>query len=175
MGPPVVLVHGGLPHEGMNAQQFWLDTGVVAALVVAGADVAAPDRMPDPADWRDEAAHLAAFLETGATVIAGSNGCSAALRLALDHPELVGRLALCWPATAETGIVRGVTDDELGRLAVPTLIVPSHPENPGHRRVTVEQLATLIPRAELTRGCREPLDPSFDCAEFIDQVVPWMS
>ncbi len=38
---------------------------------------------------------------TPALVVAGSNGCSAALRLALDQPELVAGLVLAWPPLRE--------------------------------------------------------------------------
>jgi pimeloyl-ACP methyl ester carboxylesterase len=80
------------------------------------------------------------------SVLAGSNGCSVAVRLALAFPHRIERLLLAWPATAgdptvdsriRTGLtelgasdrniralldgqtLRGVTDAELSTLKMP--------------------------------------------------------
>src|SRR5690606_32218554 len=59
-----------------------------------------------PHSWDIEADDLAAVLDAAgverACVVAGSNGCSAAARLALRHPERVARLLLSWPAAPTT-------------------------------------------------------------------------
>ncbi len=67
-------------------------------------------------------------------VVAGSNGCSAALRLALEAPELVAGLVLAWPVVRQdrwfrTGFERSAAFvasagtsaylEELGRRGVP--------------------------------------------------------
>ncbi len=98
----ILLVHGGLWDDGMDADRFWHKPGVVSGLERRGFDVLAPDRMPRPPHWTAEADHLLATLRDRPTaaVVAGSNGCSAAVRLALARPDLVPRLLLAWPATA---------------------------------------------------------------------------
>ena len=95
----LLLVHGGLWGES-DADRFWRAPGVVAALEDRGARVIAPDRPPRPRAWRDEVGHLAAALRGSVCVVAGSNGCSVGVLLALAHPELVDGLVLAWPATA---------------------------------------------------------------------------
>jgi pimeloyl-ACP methyl ester carboxylesterase len=108
-GTPVLLVHGGL-HECMDAERFWVAPGVAGAVSAAGHPVLLPDRRwmggatsaPIAVHtWPLEAGDLAAVLRHAgprpALVVAGSNGCSAALRLALDHAALVAGLVLCWP------------------------------------------------------------------------------
>jgi pimeloyl-ACP methyl ester carboxylesterase len=108
-GTPVLFVHGGL-HERMDAERFWVAPGVASAVSAAGHPVLLPDRRwmggatsaPIAVhDWPLEAGDLAAVLRHAgagpALVVAGSNGCSAALRLALDHAALVAGLVLCWP------------------------------------------------------------------------------
>jgi pimeloyl-ACP methyl ester carboxylesterase len=108
-GPPVLLVHGGL-HERMGGSRFWTEPGITGALTTAGFRVILPERRWSggateapvvPHTWTLEAEDLAAVLgctETGpALVVAGSNGCSAALRFAVDHGDLVAGLVLAWP------------------------------------------------------------------------------
>lgn len=174
----VLLVHGGL-YEDMDANRFWEAPGVADGLAAAGFQVLAPDRLRQPPAWTDEAAALATALRgapSPAGVVAGSNGCSAALRLALDYPDLVKCLVLAWPAaagvpeldarararidaSAEDGTadrlltgntVRGVADAELRHLDRPVTIVPSLDEDPFHPRATVETLAALLPDAHVT-------------------------
>jgi pimeloyl-ACP methyl ester carboxylesterase len=108
-GMPVLFVHGGL-HERMDAERFWVAPGVAGAVSAAGHPVLLPDRRwmggttsaPIAVhSWPLEAGDLAAVLGHAglgpALVVAGSNGCSASLRLALDHTALVAGLVLCWP------------------------------------------------------------------------------
>jgi pimeloyl-ACP methyl ester carboxylesterase len=129
--------------------------------------------------WRAEAEHLLAQLPGRDPVhlVAGSNGCSTALRLALDHAARVRSLALCWPATAGDAridavgrrliertrpeaadallageTVRGVRDAELRSLRLPVAVLPAAPPDPAHPARTVAALADLIP------GCRELAD-----------------
>ena len=108
-GPPVLLVHGGL-HEPMSASRFWTEAGITDALVAAGHRVIVPHRRWSPGateaavvphTWMLEGEDLAAVLRHAhpgpAVVLAGSNGCSAALRLAVDAGGLVAGLVLAWP------------------------------------------------------------------------------
>lgn len=183
----LVLVHGGL-YEGMTGQRFWGDTGVTACL--ADLDPIVPDRLPQPLSWREEAEHLLAKLPDAdpVRVVAASNGCSAAARLALDHPGRVASLALCWPATAgdpridevvrrlvtragrdapvadellsgET--LRGVHDAELRALRPPVAIMGAVPPDPAHQARTVAALASLIPGCRVLEPLPLPFAPSF--------------
>jgi pimeloyl-ACP methyl ester carboxylesterase len=108
-GPPVLLVHGGL-HERMTGSRFWTEPGITGGLVTAGYRVILPDRRWSggstearvvPHTWSLEAEDLAAVLRHlgagPALVVAGSNGCSAAVRLAFDRSDLVAGLVLAWP------------------------------------------------------------------------------
>jgi hypothetical protein len=169
---PVVLVHGGLAEE-MDADRFWGRSGITAGLRAAGFAVTAPDRDTAPPSWTAAAAELAghvAELGPRASIVAGSNGVSVAVRLAVDAPHLVGRLALLWPATAGDPAVdgrvppagghlldgetlRGVLDAELRGLQVPTALLASDPPNPVHQASTVTRLVELIPGA-----VRSPID-----------------
>lgn len=96
----------------MTGERFWVEPGVALDLLAADRRVIVPDRRwaggQTEADftvhtWEEEAGDLAAVVEaSGAApldVIAGSNGCSVAVRLALARPDLVRTLVLCWPAT----------------------------------------------------------------------------
>lgn len=197
----LLLVHGGLWEPGMDADAFWRRPGVVAALEGRGFDVLAPDRPVRAASWAAEADHLARTLPgEPVVVIAGSNGCSAAVRLALARPDAVARLLLAWPATAgdeavdartevalaaagasaETATallagatLRGVTDAELAGLTVPLGLLPADPPNPFHQRRTVDALAALVPGAAVLPGCTEPPRPDFaaDLDRFADAVA----
>jgi hypothetical protein len=131
------------------------------------------------------------------TVVAGSNGCSAAVRFAVLRPHLVERLVLAWPATAhdpevdaftrtalaELGAtpamvdgllagetLRGIGDDELRALPMPVAVVPAVPDNPTHQRHTVDAVKALTNAVELD-GCPEPPRPTFQPAGFVDSVV----
>ena len=48
---------------------------------------------------------MASCVDEPTAVVAGSNGVSVGLRLALDHPDLVSKLVLLWPATAGNSMV----------------------------------------------------------------------
>jgi pimeloyl-ACP methyl ester carboxylesterase len=111
--PPVLLVHGGL-HERTDAARFRVAPGVAGAVAGAGYRLLLPDRRwlggatTAPVrehTWPLEGDDLAAVLRHAgaapALVVAGSNGCSAALRLALDRPGLVAGLVLAWPPLRE--------------------------------------------------------------------------
>jgi pimeloyl-ACP methyl ester carboxylesterase len=195
----VLLVHGGL-YEGMDARRFWEVPGITGGLRDAGLSVLALDRLPRPTSWAEDAAHLAALMPGPMAVVAGSNGCSTALRLALDHPARVTRLVLCWPATCGDpavdersrrslaaravppaaidallggATIRGVADGELAALRIPAAVVPSRPENPYHQRRTAEALCALIPGAVLGDGFPEAPHPDFHTqrAAFVDSLL----
>lgn len=57
--------------------------------------------------------------------------------------------------------LRGVTDDELGALAMRIGVLPSVPENPAHQRHTVNSLRRLFPDSKEFPGCPEPPSPGF--------------
>jgi pimeloyl-ACP methyl ester carboxylesterase len=185
----LVLVHGGL-WEDIDAERFWVRPGVVDGLRAAGFAVAAPDRAPRATSWEAEAEHLAGLLPAGPlTIVAGSNGCSAAVALALSRPVLVERLLLAWPVRAgdpkldawqakelaEQGAdqdtidrlltgdtLRGFTDDQLRAIPVPVGLLPPDQDDPFHRRDTVEALLKIVPGwVELGPGTPEPPRPEF--------------
>src|ERR1700678_3586187 len=85
----LLLIHGGLWEEGMDAGRFWHQPGITTGLKRHGFTVLAPSRHRRPSDWESEASLLARAVPGPVTVLAGSNGCSAAARLALDVPGLV--------------------------------------------------------------------------------------
>jgi hypothetical protein len=180
----LVLVHGGL-WEDIDAERFWVRPGVVDGLRAAGCAVAAPDRAQRATSWDAEAEHLAGLLPAGPlTIVAGSNGCSAAVALALSRPVLVERLLLAWPVragdpkldawqakeladqgadqdtidrllTGET--LRGFTDDQLRAIAAPVGLLPPDQDDPFHRRDTVEALLKIAPGwIELEPGTPKP-------------------
>ncbi|WP_198663288.1 alpha/beta fold hydrolase [Jiangella endophytica] len=197
----LLLVHGGLWEPGMDAGAFWRRPGVVAALEERGFDVLAPDRSVRAPSWPIEAEHLAGTLPAQpVTVVAGSNGCSAAMRLALARPDAVARLLLAWPATAGDARIdartaaalaaagatpetvtallagetlRGVTEPELAGLTPQLGLVPADPPDPFHQRRTVDALATLVPGATVLPGCTESPRPDFgpDLDRFADAVA----
>src|ERR1044072_8297718 len=92
--PAAFLIHGGLWEE-MDGGRFWHRPGIRSGLTDAGIEVTAPDRPLHPESWAEEARQLTAVLpEPPAVIIAGSNGCSAAVRIAIDAPDRVQRLIL---------------------------------------------------------------------------------
>lgn len=112
---PVLLIHGGLM-DPMNGERFWIMPGIAEDLVASGFRVIIPDRRYhagqttaplDPFTWDIDARDIATattaaeIVDGSAHVIAGSNGCSTALRLALRHPERVRSLTLCWPSAQD--------------------------------------------------------------------------
>ena len=192
MQPPsgartVVLVHGGL-WEDMDAERFWVRPGVVAAVAARGVPVLAPDRPRHPRSWAEEVAHLLPLLPgEPVTLVGGSNGCSVAARIAVDHPERVGRLVLAWPATAGDSeldtlsvaagappellageTLRGLSDAELAGLRLPVAVLPG-PENRYHRRSTVDTLLALLAGAVELPPSPEPPRPEF--APYADSVA----
>lgn len=197
---PIVLVHGGLYDDPvMTAADFWIATGVAGALAKSGVEVIMHERPTEPASWAEESEALAATIEAAghqrAAVVAGSNGCSAAMRMVLDRPGLAARTMLCWPATSGDHVIdglasviiadvhddavaaellagapiRGVTPEELAALEHEVVIYPSLPENKIHQRVTVFELLDVIPDAILVGGSPEPLDDTF--GDFLDEFV----
>ena len=193
MAGRVLLVHGGLG-EDMDAHRFWVAPGIVDALERAGFDVHAPDRDTCPTSWPAAADALAGELHRPATVVAGSNGVSVAVRLALQRPDLVERMVLLWPATASDPAVdalvpsaaahllagdtiRGVADDELSAVDLPVAVMRSEPENPIHRHRTVDRLVELLPDAtSIEPGFPEAPRPDFDLhlAPFVAALVPYL-
>ncbi len=205
----VLLVHGGL-WEDIGADWFWRRTGIVTGLEQRGFTVLAPDRLRRPADWAGEARHLAGAIAGDGpagqplTVLAGSFGCAAAVRLALDFPHLARRLVLAWPAALgdqftairiRAGLSRqgargaaldallgtetlpSATDAELGTLAIPVGVAPSVPANPLHPRAAVDALLRLLPSAVELPGCPEAPRPEFPPYrdEFLDAVTAFAS
>ncbi len=153
----LLLIHGGL-WDDMDAERFWHKPGIVAGLHRHGITVLSPNRAHRAPDWASEVEHLTAAMPNHpVTVIAGSNGCSAAVRLTLVKPEHVERLLLAWAPTAgdpdidartrrsltELGApphvidtlltgqtLRGVTDDELAPSPNPSAYFPQSPRTP---------------------------------------------
>ncbi|HSZ43127.1 MAG TPA: alpha/beta hydrolase [Trebonia sp.] len=205
MTAPLLLVHGGL-WEAMNADRFWVRPGVVAGLAERGVEVLAPDRPQRAPSWTVEARALAdAVSGVGRVrVLAGSNGCSAAVRFALAEPDRVERLILAWPATAGDPEVdarqrrefaalgatdaiandllagetlRGSTDAELATLTMRTAIIPSDVDGMIHRHRTVDALCRSIPGAVRLPEFPESPKPTFParCAAFLDAVTNFLS
>lgn len=197
---PVVLVPGGLYDDPpVTGETFWGKTGVARMLAGRNVTVIVHERPTEPTSWTDEAESLASTIESAGhervAIVAGSNGCSAALRLLIDRPELVARTLLCWPATAGERVVdelariiicdvhdeavanallagrpiRGVTEDELGDIASEVVIYPSLPENQAHRRSTIAELMSTISGVMMVGGSPEPFDDAF--ADYVDEFV----
>lgn len=201
----LLLVSGGL-WEDIDADRFWGRPGVVAGLAERGQHVLAPDRPYRAPSWSVEAQALADEVPeaSSVSVLAGSNGCSAAVRFALAEPGRVGALILAWPAVAgdpevdgpqrrdlaELGAteavigdllagdtIRGVTDAELATLRVRTAIMPSTVDGMIHPHRTVEQLCALIPGAVRLRACPESPRPAFPAHrnDFLDAVTEFLA
>lgn len=196
----IFLIHGGI-WEDMDAERFWVKPGVLGGLRDRGYDVLAPDRLPCPPSWDDEVRHLAPLLPADpVTMVAGSNGCTVAIRLALARPERVARLLLAWPPVAGDArsdawstremtrqgasgttidgllagqTLRGVTDAELGGLRPSVAVLPPPEDNPFHKLGTVEALLRLIPGAQRLPGFPETPRPEFGphLAAFLDTVT----
>lgn len=183
----------------MTAQSFWVDTGVAQLLRGRNVEVFVHERPTQPTSWVEEAEALAATIEASGhervAIVAGSNGCSAALRLLVDRRELIARTMLCWPATAGDPVIdqlariiitdavddnaadrlldgrpiRGTTAEELATIDSEIVLYPSMPENTAHRRSTQTELITTIPGVIVVGGSPEPFDEAF--AEFVDNFV----
>lgn len=185
----VLLIHGGIWEDEMNAHRFWAAPGISAGLEREGFAVLAPNRLRHPPSWDAEVEHLAPALPSRpVSVVGGSNGCSLAVRLALAFPNRITNLLLAWPATAGDPVVdartrisltglgasdrtvrallggqtlRGVADADLATLKIPISVLPSVPGNPFHQRHTVDALRRLLPDSEELPGCPEPPRPDF--------------
>lgn len=195
-----MLVAGGLYDEpAVTAESFWVKTGVAPMLRGRNVEVVLHERPTNPTSWTEEAEALAATITQGGhdrvAIVAGSNGCSAALRLLVDRPELVARVLLCWPATAGNAVIdglahtviadvhdaevaaelvsgrpiRGVEPDELAAVSSEVVVYPSMPESQAHQRKTVAELLASIPGVMMVGGSPEPFDDSF--ADFLDGFV----
>src|SRR5215469_9188318 len=189
--PTLLLIHGGL-WEDIGADWFWRRPGVVAGLERLGFTVVAPDRLRRPPSWTADADHVRAAIPQAAveplTVVGGSFGCSVAVRIALDFPDLVARMVLAWPAALSdqftairfraglarlgasarvldallgTGTLPSATDAELAALSVPVGVIPAVPPNPFHSRGTADALLRLLPSAAELPGCPEAPRPEF--------------
>jgi len=195
---PIVLVHGGL-YEGMTTREFWEDTGVIGGLRSRHLLHLAPQRPARPQSWEEESVSLLAAIDEAGfervALIGASNGCSAATRFAIDHPDRVERLMLAWPATAgdrvvdellrviitdETGAeaaealltgetLRGVSDAELAAVDLPVVVYPSLLENQVHQRETLMGILARVTDAFMVQGSPEPPDDDFD--GFVDAFV----
>jgi pimeloyl-ACP methyl ester carboxylesterase len=199
MSPSVFLVHGGL-WDAMDAERFWGTTGVIRGLTAYGLDVLAPDRPVRASGWDIEVDALGELLgkrDEPVTIVGASNGCTAAVLLALRFPDKVDRLLLAWPATGGDstvdgrtragliergcspedadrllagGTLRGVSDADLATLArIPVAVVPSVPENPSHQRKTVDALLRSIRGSRELVGSPEAPTPGFPA--YLDQLV----
>jgi pimeloyl-ACP methyl ester carboxylesterase len=182
----VLLIHGGLA-EDIGADQFWVRPGIVAALQALGWIVVAPDRNTTPSSWSNAAAEIAQFVGEACTVVAASNGVSVALRMAIDQPRLVARLALLWPATAGDDAVdqmvpwsaahllagdtvRGLSDAELAGIMVPVAVMATDVPNMFHQYRTVDRLVDLMPLA-VRLDERFPESPSPDFIGRLDEFT----
>lgn len=196
----LLLVHGGLWEE-MDADRFWHRPGIVGGLRSRGFDVLAPDRPHRAPTWTAEVDHLAGRLpDAPVAVVAGSNGCSVAVRLALAHPARIAGLLLAWPATAgDPGVddrtarmlaglgaapeivvgllagetLRGTTDADIAAIDVPVAVLPSVPENAQHQRRTVDALLRTVRHGVELPGTPESPRPEFAAHldSFVDTVA----
>jgi pimeloyl-ACP methyl ester carboxylesterase len=185
----LVLIHGGLWDDGMDAERLWATPGILAGLQRCGCKVLAANRPARAPSWAAEADQLAPTLsDRPVTLVAGSNGCAVAVRLALARPDRIERLLLAWPPSAgdpvvdarvrgdlaELGVspqvidqllagqtLRGVADAELATLQMSVGVLPSAPENPVHQRQTVDALLRQVRHAKELPGCPEPPHPEF--------------
>lgn len=193
-----MLVHGGL-YEGMTSETFWNQTGVLGELRANHLTHIAPQRPAQPRSWSEEEdALLAAIDEAGfdkVALVGASNGCSAAARLAISHPDRVERLMLAWPATTGDSVVdevlsvviadeadsdaaaallggetlRGTTDAELGALDLPVVVYPSLVENQAHQRRTLMSILATVPGSFMAGGSPEP--PEADFPDYLDGFI----
>lgn len=195
---PIVLVHGGL-YEDMTTDAFWGQTGVLGELRAQHLTHIAPQRPEHPRSWDDEAAALLAAIDVAGfdevALVGASNGCSAATRLAIEHPERVSRLLLAWPATAGDPVVdevmrviitdtvdgeaatallsgetlRGVSDAELTALDLPVVVYPSLIENQAHQRRTLMGILATVTGSFMAGGSSDPLDADFP--DYLDAFI----
>lgn len=198
-----ILIHGGV-WEDMDAERFWGRTEVADTLADMNVEVETPDRLPQPADWRVDVDSVAAQLpDTAGPVIAASNGCTVAVKLALEHAHRVSALLLAMPATCGDAAVdadcaqrmtargapddvvaailtgqtlRGLTDAEISTLAnIPTAVMHSQPPSNTHQRHTSETLLQLLDAEDLG-AFPEPPRPQFAAhrRQFCRTVADWL-
>ncbi|WP_342641267.1 alpha/beta fold hydrolase [Rhodoligotrophos ferricapiens] len=119
-GPPILLIHG----FASNAQANWIDTGWVTALTQAGYQVIVFDHRGHGQSeklYHSELYTTSAMAEDAvglldhlcmrqADVMGYSMGARVAARLAIDHPERVGRLILAGLAENMINGVGGAED-----------------------------------------------------------------
>ncbi len=148
---PVILVHGGL-YDETTPDEYWVSSGIGPALDQRIISYRMPRRPHRPADWFQESAALAAAIEAEGwervAIVAASDGCSAAVRLAIDHPTLVARLVLAWPVTTGDEVVDSLTStmiEELGSTDAAKALLRG--ASPAHgttlRGVTDDELTSL--------------------------------
>ncbi len=196
----VLLIHGGL-WDDMDAERFWTRPGIDAGLQRCGFEVLAPNRRPRARHWAAEVDHLTLALpRQPVDVVAGSNGCTVAVRLALAFPDRVRRLVLAWPATAGDPVVdsrtrselitlgataetvdsllagqtlRGVTDSQLATITTLVGVLPATPANLHHQQQTTDALHDLLQSAVVLPGGPEPPRPDFPphLQSFLDAVA----
>jgi len=127
-GACVLLIHGGLL-EPMDGERFWIAPGVDDGLVAAGYRCLIPDRRycagRTSADFTsysflNDAKDLVAVLDAEgidqAHVVAGSNGCSAALVMAAQVSTSLASLTLCWPATQDNALYEAASQRSTSAL-----------------------------------------------------------
>lgn len=121
----LLLVHGGL-WENMTADRFWRAPGVTDGLIAAGYDCIAPDRIRQPATWRDDTDHLIRHTpDEPFAIIAASNAVTSAIQTAIATADRVTGLLLAWPATQGDPRV-----DTLAQHLPHCDILPTFPETP---------------------------------------------
>lgn len=199
----IALIHGGM-WEGMTAERFWSRPGITAALHAHGVEVTAPQRLPYPTSWKQDLDHVVAQLpHRPMPVIAGSNGCTVAIQLAIQNPDRVSSLLLAWPATCGndrdadfakylatqgatdatiddvlTGqTLRGVTDSQITALrSIPVAVMFAPAGSPMHQTHTAQQVCRLAHATNLGTFA-EPPSPSFPpyLGKFTQTVVSWLT
>jgi pimeloyl-ACP methyl ester carboxylesterase len=139
---------------------WWISGGPYGLLSLAthycGESVAAA--------WRDGMAAVADLPEWAE--VQERNPTNRERFLALDRAAFIATLeqwmlAYC-PRPGE--LVPGVTDDEVRSLELPALVFRSGARDPHHTRATSEQLAALLPRAEL-------VEPPWGDGEWNERMV----
>jgi pimeloyl-ACP methyl ester carboxylesterase len=185
----VLLIHGGCGKTTWTLRCSGVTQESSRGLQGFGFEVLAAPRLRRPTCWHAEVAYLAPVLPGRPVIVmAGSNGCSVAARLAQAYPSVVDRLILAWPATAGDPAIdaydrarlvglgaspeiiqellagqtlRGLTSTELASLAMPVGVLPSVPANPFHQQHTADALLDLLPAAQELPGSPEPPRPEF--------------
>jgi pimeloyl-ACP methyl ester carboxylesterase len=199
----VALITGGL-WDGMTPSRFW-GRHTIRELKRAGFTVLTPDRPLRPRSWADEIDALSAQLPQRTThFVAGSNGCSVAVRFAALAPDRVGRIVLAWPASGgdaelmaryrwrmeaagadriaarnllQGDLLRGVAASSVLRLKHEVAVVPAEPEDDFHRVATVDAICRLLPHARRLPATPPSPRPEFKVhvGAFVAAVVGFLS